>query len=114
MARVLIGTSGWHYGSWRGPFYPTGLPNKAQLQYYASQFETTELNGVFYRTPTADAVKRWEAANRRKLYLYVEGVQIHHPLEAALGELGQWSRANGGPPVATWRQGRPGSFSIAT
>jgi uncharacterized protein YecE (DUF72 family) len=60
MARVLIGTSGWHYGSWRGPFYPAGLPIKAQLQYYASQFETTELNGVFYRTPTADAVKRWK------------------------------------------------------
>lgn len=22
MARVLIGTSGWHYESWRGPFFP--------------------------------------------------------------------------------------------
>jgi len=36
-----------------GPFYyPKGLPIKAQLQYYASQFEAAELNGVFYRTPT--------------------------------------------------------------
>lgn len=61
MARVLIGTSGWHYDSWRGPFYPRGLPLKAQLQYYASQFEAAELNGVFYRTPTADAVKSWKA-----------------------------------------------------
>jgi uncharacterized protein YecE (DUF72 family) len=60
MARVLIGTSGWHYGSWRGPFYPDGLPIKARLQYYASQFETAELNGVFYRTPTPDAVKSWK------------------------------------------------------
>jgi uncharacterized protein YecE (DUF72 family) len=53
MARVLIGTSGWHYVSWRGPFFPKGLPIKSQLQYYASQFQTAELNGVFYRTPTA-------------------------------------------------------------
>jgi uncharacterized protein YecE (DUF72 family) len=60
MARVVIGTSGWHYDSWRGPFYPAGLPLKARLQYYASQFETAELNGVFYRTPTPDAVRSWK------------------------------------------------------
>ena len=59
MARVLIGTSGWHYGSWRGPFFPAGLPIKNQLQYYASQFPTAELNGVFYRTPTPEAVSSW-------------------------------------------------------
>jgi uncharacterized protein YecE (DUF72 family) len=59
MARVLIGTSGWHYDSWRGPFYPAGLPVKSQLQYYSSQFQTAELNGVFYRTPTPDAVGSW-------------------------------------------------------
>jgi uncharacterized protein YecE (DUF72 family) len=57
--RVLIGTSGWHYDSWRGPFYPKGLPIKSQLQYYASQFSTVELNGVFYRTPTPEAVRSW-------------------------------------------------------
>src|SRR5206468_6862552 len=59
MARVLIGTSGWHYDSWRGPFFPDGLPLKNQLQYYSSQFCTTELNGVFYRTPTPEAVSAW-------------------------------------------------------
>jgi uncharacterized protein YecE (DUF72 family) len=42
MARVLVGTSGWSYASWRGPFFPTGLPAKRQLEYYASQFETVE------------------------------------------------------------------------
>jgi uncharacterized protein YecE (DUF72 family) len=60
MANVLIGTSGWHYDSWRGKFFPKGLPIKSQLQYYASQFQTTELNGVFYRTPTPEAVKSWK------------------------------------------------------
>ncbi|HET7886720.1 MAG TPA: DUF72 domain-containing protein [Bradyrhizobium sp.] len=61
MARVLIGTSGWHYDSWRGPFFPSDLALKNQLQYYAGQFQTTELNGVFYRTPSLDAVKAWRA-----------------------------------------------------
>jgi uncharacterized protein YecE (DUF72 family) len=60
MTRVLVGTSGWSYASWRGPFFPTGLPAKRQLEYYASQFETVELNGVFYRTPTPEAVRRWD------------------------------------------------------
>jgi len=59
MARVLIGTSGWHYDSWRGPFFPKGLPLKSQLQFYASQFSSAELNGVFYRTPTPEAVESW-------------------------------------------------------
>ncbi|MFY9958124.1 DUF72 domain-containing protein [Bradyrhizobium sp.] len=66
MARILIGTSGWHYDSWRGPFFPKGLPLKYQLQYYASQFQTTELNGVFYRTPTHEAVKNWRAQTGEK------------------------------------------------
>jgi len=61
MARILIGTSGWHYDSWRGPFFPRRLPLGKQLQYYAGQFPTTELNGVFYRTPSLDAVKAWRA-----------------------------------------------------
>lgn len=59
MAQIFIGTSGWHYDSWRGPFFPKGLPLKEQLRYYASQFSTTELNGVFYRTPTTQAVRSW-------------------------------------------------------
>jgi uncharacterized protein YecE (DUF72 family) len=59
MARVLIGTSGWHYASWRGPFFPKDLPLKQQLPYYSSLFETTELNSVFYRTPTPAAVNAW-------------------------------------------------------
>jgi len=59
MARVLVGTSGWHYQSWRGKFFPPNLMLKHQLSYYATQFATTELNGVFYRTPTEAAVVAW-------------------------------------------------------
>ena len=65
MPQILIGTSGWHYDSWRGPFFPKGLPLKKQLQFYAGEFPTTELNGVFYRTPTPEAVKGWRAQTGR-------------------------------------------------
>lgn len=59
MSVVHIGTSGWHYPSWRGPFFPKELMVKHQLRYYATQFDTAELNGVFYRTPTLEAVRGW-------------------------------------------------------
>ena len=52
MRGVHIGTSGWSYQSWRGPFFPQELRIKDHLPYYATRFDTTELNGVFYRTPT--------------------------------------------------------------
>lgn len=58
-ARILVGTSGWSYRSWRGPFFPTRLAATHHLEYYASQFETAELNGVFYWTPTLAAVEGW-------------------------------------------------------
>jgi uncharacterized protein YecE (DUF72 family) len=59
MSKVYIGTSGWHYASWRGHFYPRGMMVKHQLWYYATQFDTTELNAVFYRTPTLSSVRGW-------------------------------------------------------
>jgi uncharacterized protein YecE (DUF72 family) len=57
--RIYIGTSGWSYGSWRGPFFPREVMVRHHLAYYATQFITTELNGVFYRTPSLDAVRGW-------------------------------------------------------
>jgi uncharacterized protein YecE (DUF72 family) len=56
---IRIGTSGWSYRSWRGPFFPNDLPARSHLDYYAEHFQTTELNGVFYRTPTVEAVRGW-------------------------------------------------------
>jgi len=59
MSAVSIGTSGWHYDSWRGPFFPREVPKREHLAFYARAFRTTELNGVFYRTPSLEAVRGW-------------------------------------------------------
>ena len=82
-ARIMIGTSGWHYQSWRAAFFPAGLPLKSQLQYYASQFDTTELNGVFYRTPTVVSVRSWHGQTGKDFVFSLEGFKVHHPLETA-------------------------------
>ena len=79
MARVFIGTSGWHYQSWRGPFFPESLPLKQQLAYYARAFNSTELNGVFYRTPTPQAVEAWrEQTGERFLFAWKASKFITH------------------------------------
>jgi len=54
-----IGTSGWHYTSWHGPFYPRDLRVKDFLAYYVEQFDTAEINNSFYRLPTENAVGTW-------------------------------------------------------
>jgi uncharacterized protein YecE (DUF72 family) len=56
---VYIGTSGWTYDGWRGPFYPEEVRKKDWLRWYGEQFPTTEINGSFYRTPSLEAVRAW-------------------------------------------------------
>lgn len=58
-ASVLIGTSGWHYKHWRGPFYPDRLRAAGMLDFYLRSFNTVELNNTFYRLPSEDAVRQW-------------------------------------------------------
>jgi uncharacterized protein YecE (DUF72 family) len=55
----MIGTSGWTYSDWRGRFFPNDVPRKAWLSWYATQFDTTEINSSFYRTPSLEAVSAW-------------------------------------------------------
>jgi uncharacterized protein YecE (DUF72 family) len=57
--KLYIGTSGWHYKHWLGPFYPEGTPTKEMLAYYLQYFDTVELNNSFYRLPKPAALKSW-------------------------------------------------------
>lgn len=56
---LRIGTSGWVYKPWRGPFYPPDLPRARWFAHYAERFDTAEINATFYRLPTQAAVARW-------------------------------------------------------
>ena len=56
---VLIGTSGWQYRDWRGGLYPAGVPQRAWLEHYATQYVTVENNGTFYRLPAPQTFAGW-------------------------------------------------------
>jgi uncharacterized protein YecE (DUF72 family) len=60
-ASIRIGTSGWIYPHWRGLFYPPGVPQRAWLEFYASRFDTVEVNYSFYRLPSAKSFASWKA-----------------------------------------------------
>jgi uncharacterized protein YecE (DUF72 family) len=57
--RPRIGCSGWTYDDWKGPFYPETVKLKDRLAYYATRFDTTEINGSFYRLPSEKTVASW-------------------------------------------------------
>ncbi|MBC6980259.1 DUF72 domain-containing protein [Caulobacter sp. 17J80-11] len=59
MADLRVGTSGWTYKDWIGPFYPEGTKAAGLLAWYASRFDTTEINASFYRVPSEKAVATW-------------------------------------------------------
>lgn len=59
MVRCRVGTSGWHYGHWRGIFYPRRLPPDRWLSWYAGCFDCVEVNNAFYRLPEAGVVRQW-------------------------------------------------------
>ena len=55
-----IGCSGWQYRHWRGSFYPQELAQTRWLDYYASKFDTVEINNTFYRLPEASTFTSWK------------------------------------------------------
>ena len=56
---IHIGTSGWHYPDWVGPFYPRGMKEAEFLPYYARRLSTVEINNTFYHLPTHETLIRW-------------------------------------------------------
>jgi uncharacterized protein YecE (DUF72 family) len=58
---LRVGTSGWQYRDWRGAFYPSVARQSQWLEYYASQFDTVEVNNTFYRLPEERTFADWAA-----------------------------------------------------
>jgi uncharacterized protein YecE (DUF72 family) len=56
--QVWIGTSGYSYPDWVGPFYPAGTRPPRMLSCYCQTFPLVELNFTFYRPPTATMLGR--------------------------------------------------------
>lgn len=58
-ANVRIGTQGWNYPAWVGPFYPPGTRRTGMLELYARAFDTVEVDATFYGIPPEKVVDGW-------------------------------------------------------
>ena len=69
---IRIGTSGYHYKHWRGPFYPAKIAASKMLEFYAKHFDTVELNNSFYRLPPETAFDQWRRSTPPKFVFAVK------------------------------------------
>jgi len=58
---LFLGTSAFTAAGWPGSFYPAGMKPADYLTYYASQFNTVEVDSTFYGCPSASTVNTWSA-----------------------------------------------------
>lgn len=59
-ARFRVGTQGWSYPAWVGPFYPPERQGEDLLSVYAEAFDTVEVNSTFYAIPDGGRVASWK------------------------------------------------------
>jgi len=57
--KIHIGTSGWSYKDWLGVFYPENIKQSEYLSYYASKFNSVEVDSTFYAIPRKSTVENW-------------------------------------------------------
>jgi len=61
MPEIRIGTSALSAAGWEGSFYPKGMKPADYLPFYATKFDTVELDNTFYRRPPVSTVQGWNA-----------------------------------------------------
>lgn len=57
-ASILIGTSGYSFPDWVGPFYPPGTLPRDFLSHYARHFRAVEVNSTHYGIPKPQVLGR--------------------------------------------------------
>jgi len=60
-SQVRFGTSSFSWEDWIGPFYPPGTRPGDFLRYYATQFDSVEVDATYYAIPSAPMVEGWLA-----------------------------------------------------
>lgn len=56
---MLLGTQGWNYPSWVGPFYPPATRQTGMLGVYGRAFRTVEVDSTFYAVPGEAVLHGW-------------------------------------------------------
>jgi len=57
LGAVRIGTCAFTAAGWPGAFYPAGMQPRDFLAYYATQFDSVEVDSTYYHSPPARTVE---------------------------------------------------------
>ncbi len=69
---IYIGTSGWNYDHWQGPFYPQDVEKQKWLEYYQERFLSVEINNSFYQLPDKKTFAGWKNTVREDFIFSVK------------------------------------------
>lgn len=59
--KLFLGTQGWNYPDWFGPFYPVKTPKSDLLSLYSKIFDSIEVDSTFYAVPSESTLSGWNA-----------------------------------------------------
>lgn len=91
---IYIGTSGFSYQDWKGPFYPAKLTTSKFLEYYASVFKTCEINSSYYRIPTSKTTESMVKKTKGEMkFVFKVHQNITHHRNATEGEIAAFKDA---------------------
>ena len=62
---IVLGTSGFSFADWVGPFYPPGTKRGEMLALYAEKFVAVEINATYYRIPPPSTMESLVAGTIR-------------------------------------------------
>ncbi len=58
--KIFIGTSGYNYKHWKGPFYPDDMSSDEWFDFYCQNFDAVEINNSFYQLPEKKTFQSWK------------------------------------------------------
>jgi len=86
--RYVVGTSGYSFADWVGPFYPPGIGSSGMFDYYARHFRTVELNFTYYRMSAARTLEKLARSSPEAFTFWVKANQetTHKQNRSVAGE----------------------------
>ena len=80
---IYVGTCGYAYKDWIGPFYPGKIRSNEMLPYYARCFPAVEIDSSYYGVPSAATIERMDRNTPPEFrFCFKVPSTVTHPPEA--------------------------------
>lgn len=91
---IYIGTSGYSFRDWVGPFYPKGTRSSDMLAQYARHFPAVEINATYYKLPGPQTFASMQAKTPSRFRFIVKfPAAITHKREGHLADFDAFMHA---------------------